>query len=135
MDLRMLSYEFVILEEQGAQCEFGIDDIYWDGGTTGVAHETLPPARFELHRNYPNPFNPSTPFSFNLKEASDITLDIYTLQGQRVKVLSSGSFGAGDHSITWNGTDSDGRALASGVYFYRLNTSHGSDTRKCILLK
>jgi len=135
MDLQMLSYEFVILEENGAQCELGIDDIYWDGGTTGLVHETLPPLGFELHRNFPNPFNPSTTFSFSLKEASQVDLEIYNLQGQRVKVLSSGSFGAGDHQITWNGTDSNGRALASGVYFYRINTPQGSDTKKCILLK
>jgi beta-glucanase (GH16 family) len=135
IDLRMLSYEFVILEENGAQCEFGLDDIYWDGGTTGIVHQTMPPAGFELKANYPNPFNPHTTISFSLKEASEISLEIYNLYGQRIKVLSSGSFAAGDHSVNWNGTDSGNRPVASGLYFYRLHTPHGVATKKCILLK
>jgi beta-glucanase (GH16 family) len=98
MDLRMLSYEFVILEEQGTQCQFALDDIYWSGGSTPVEDAVIVPASFELRGNYPNPFNPSTIISFSLKEASEVSLDIYNLQGQKVATLASGSYGAGEHN-------------------------------------
>lgn len=135
IDLRMLSYPFVILEESGAQCEFGLDDIYWDGGSTDIIHDTIPPVGFELKANYPNPFNPNTTISFNLKEASEISLEIYNVYGQRIKVLSSGSYRAGENSVSWDGTDSGNRPVASGIYFYQLRTPKGLDTRKCVLLK
>lgn len=135
IDLRMLSYQFVILEESGAQCEFGLDDIYWDGGSTDIIHDTIPPVGFELKANYPNPFNPNTTISFNLKEASEISLEIYNVYGQRIKVLSSGSYRAGENSVSWDGTDSGNRPVASGIYFYQLRTPKGLDTRKCVLLK
>ncbi len=135
IDLRMLSYEFVILEEQGAQCQFAIDDIYWEGGGTANDEDILTPAGFKLMPNYPNPFNPTTTFSFKLETASELSLEISNLKGQRIKLLASGNYAPGDHSIIWDGTDSAGRVLPSGIYFYRLNTSHGSEMRKCILLK
>lgn len=135
IDLRMMSYEFVILEENGAQCSFGLDDIYWEGGTSDADdHVTLPPS-FDLKQNYPNPFNPVTNISFTLKETSQIRLEIYNLRGNKVKTLISAMMNPGDHSYIWDGTDSDSRALSSGIYFYKLETNQGSDLKKCILLK
>lgn len=135
IDLRMLSYEFVILEENGTQCEFGLDDIYWDGGSSGLADELNVPKPFELRHNYPNPFNPDTNIGFALKEASHIRLEIYNLRGHKVKTLISGWISPGEHSYAWDGTDSENRAVSSGVYFYQLETPRGSERKKCILLK
>lgn len=135
IDLRMLSYEFVILEEQGTQCQFGLDDIYWSGGTTAAGEETQALKAFELHRNYPNPFNPETNVGFNLKQASHVRLQIYNLRGQKVKTLMSGWKAAGDHSTVWDGTDSDNQPVGSGVYFYKLETQTGMELKKCLLLK
>ncbi len=59
IDLRMLSYEFVILEVNGTSCEFGLDDIYWEGGITGIDNENSEikyAVGFSLQDNYPNPF-------------------------------------------------------------------------------
>ena len=67
IDLRMLSYEFVILEVNGASCEFALDDIYWEGGgTVDVSKENkdLISQKFILYDNYPNPFNSSTTISY-----------------------------------------------------------------------
>ncbi|MBC8426236.1 glycoside hydrolase family 16 protein, partial [bacterium] len=71
IDLRMLSYSFVILEEHGAACEFALDDIYWDGGSsTGVGdHNGVSGRRVNLHANAPNPFNARTELRFDLPEA------------------------------------------------------------------
>ena len=135
MDLRMLSYEFVILEEQGAQCEFGLDDIYWDGGTSGLSEDTAMLKPFELHHNYPNPFNPETNIGFVIKEASNIKLEIFNLHSQKVKTLISEWKAAGNYSTVWDGTDSDNNPVTSGIYFYKLETARGSELKKCILLK
>jgi len=91
-----------------------------------------------LHRNYPNPFNPSTTISFNLtaKNAKDAKIEIYNLKGQKVKTLSNSNFTEGNHSVVWNGDDDTGKPVSSGVYFYKLNVNGKSESvRKCLLLK
>jgi len=123
------------LEEQGVQCEFALDDIYWEGGTSDAAAEVISPQPFVLRPNYPNPFNPSTTIGFSLLESADVRLEIYNLQGRKLKTLISARLGAGDHSTVWDGSDSAQRSLASGVYFYKLETGTGSGLGKCLLLK
>ncbi len=135
IDLRMLSYEFVILEEQGAQCTFGLDDIYWDGGGNAVDDDLSIPRPVSLQTNYPNPFKGSTTINFTLKEATDIRLEIFNIHGQRIKTLFSGRKDTGNHALIWDGTDSQHNKVASGIYLYHLTTRQGSDIKKCILLK
>ena len=86
-----------------------------------VAVETEQPVPFSVSPPYPNPFNPSTTIEFTLPEASDVTLDIYNSAGQKVRRLVSGRMSVGMHTAVWDGRDSGGGALASGVYFCRLN--------------
>jgi len=135
IDLRMLSYEFVILEENGVQCQLALDDIYWDGGTVDNDDPISVPVSYKLNRNYPNPFNPSTTISFSLSKASNVSLVVYNIQGQKIRTLYSGMAAAGENSKVWDGKDNSGRSVASGVYFYRLSTPQGSAQKKCILLK
>ena len=135
IDLRMLSYEFVILEVNGAQCEFALDDIYWDGGTIDSQENTIDLQQFTLQQNFPNPFNPTTNINFSLKNASNVQIDIFNLKGQRVKTLISQTINAGEHSITWNGNDDSNSPVSSGIYYYKISTEFGEDTKKCILMK
>lgn len=135
IDLRMLSYEFVILEEQGAQCQFGLDDIYWEGGTSDVADDYIQPNPVELGDNYPNPFHTFTNITYTVKDASPIRLEIFNLRGQKVKTLVTEWAESGDYSVSWDGTDSADRAVCPGIYLYRLVTAKGFDLKKCILLK
>jgi hypothetical protein len=93
------------------------------------------PASFVLDQNYPNPFNPTTTISFSLPEASDITLAVYNILGRRVTMLADGSFPAGTHMVSWGGRDDRGKAAASGIYLYRLQTDEFSLSRKMLLLK
>jgi hypothetical protein len=60
---------------------------------------------------------------------------VFDLRGRRVTVLFHGRAGQGSHTVYWNGTDTEGRRLASGVYFYRLEAGGNSITRKMILAK
>jgi len=87
------------------------------------------PTEFTLNQNYPNPFNPTTNLSFTLPVASDYTLSIYNVSGQRVAEFS-GFEQAGEKVITWS---ADG--LASGIYFYQLKTDAFSAVKKMVLLK
>jgi tetratricopeptide (TPR) repeat protein len=89
-----------------------------------------------LHRNYPNPFNPSTTISFSIPEQSKIQIMIYNIKGQKVKTVTNESFDKGIHSVVWNGVDDSGRNVSSGVYFYNLSVNGKSKAiKKCLLLK
>ena len=89
----------------------------------------------ELQQNAPNPFNSQTVLSYFLPEPGPVRMEILTLTGQRVAVLSRGQQKAGYHRLTWDGLDDAGRPLASGVYLYRLVTTDGVLTRKLVLLR
>jgi subtilisin family serine protease len=93
------------------------------------------PVAFSLSQNYPNPFNPTTAINFTLPSAQDVSLVIYNLLGQRVKLLRTGRLPAGQHTVAWNATDESGRQVASGVYFYRLTAGENSLRRKMLLLR
>ena len=110
-----------------------------DGRTAMVsfapsAGKTLPDG-FTLSQNYPNPFNPTTQIDFSLSAASEVRLTVYNLMGREVSRLIDDRLEAGQHSTTWNGRDRDGQIVSSGVYFYRLKTENGEQTRKMILMK
>jgi hypothetical protein len=94
----------------------------------------IPAANF-LGNNYPNPFNPSTTFQFGLKQAQNVKITIYNVRGQVVKTLVNGMTPAGIHNIVWNGKDNNNRAIASGMYFYKMETNDYSKVKKTILLK
>ncbi|UCG51686.1 MAG: T9SS type A sorting domain-containing protein [Candidatus Latescibacterota bacterium] len=88
-----------------------------------------------LHRNYPNPFNPTTTISFSLSHPADVTLVIYNIVGQKIATLEQGRFGTGVHYTDWDGTSDLGESVASGVYFCRLRVGEILETRRMVLLK
>jgi hypothetical protein len=93
------------------------------------------PTNYELMPNYPNPFNPETTISFTLPLSSQVELTIYNVIGQQVVTLINDEYPAGVHQVIWNGMDGMGRAVASGVYLYRLTAAGNVMTRKMMLLK
>jgi hypothetical protein len=92
-------------------------------------------SQITLYRNYPNPFNPDTTIAFHLSSDDIVTLTIFNTKGQKVKDIFAGFLSGGTHRLLWNGTDEQGRAVSSGVYFYRLETSLETKSSKIILLK
>ena len=104
-------------------------------GTTTPVDQTLMPQPAVLHPNYPNPFNPATTFSFKLKFEDEAELVIIDARGHLVRTLAQGVRPAGMHEITWDGTDDQGRQVASGVYYYRLRAAGLQYTRAATLLK
>ncbi|HOS65802.1 MAG TPA: FlgD immunoglobulin-like domain containing protein [Candidatus Latescibacteria bacterium] len=99
-----------------------------------VQNVPAPPA-FSLSQNTPNPFNPSTTLRFGLPEAGHVTLAVYDVNGRLVRSLAAGRFEAGRHEVVWDGCDSNGRAVGSGVYLARLTASQGVVTRRMVLLR
>lgn len=92
-------------------------------------------ARFALAQNAPNPFNPATVIAFELARPSHVRLEVFDVAGARVAVVADGPLPAGRHARTWRGADDAGRAVASGVYFYRLTSDEGVLTRRMLLLR
>ncbi|NBC18739.1 MAG: T9SS type A sorting domain-containing protein, partial [Bacteroidetes bacterium] len=82
--------------------------------------DDAPPQTYQLGSSYPNPSNPSTQIPYALPERSRVRLVIYNALGQRVRTLVDREQGAGPHRARWDGRAEDGRPVASGVYFYRL---------------
>jgi flagellar hook assembly protein FlgD len=88
-----------------------------------------------LYQNVPNPFNPTTAISFYLPRAARANLTIYDVRGRRVVTLVDGTVPAGFKRITWNGINTSGQQVSTGVYFYRLETGGRVLTRKMVMVK
>ena len=86
--------------------------------------------------NYPNPFNPTTTIKYNVKEAGNVAIEVYNVKGQKINTLVNDYATAGEHTVIWNGTDSNNHSVASGVYFYKMKAGgRYTSTKKMILLK
>ncbi len=88
------------------------------------------PVKFDLHQNFPNPFNPSTTIDFDVPVVSNVSLRIFDLLGRQVAVVADGMYQPGRHEIVWNA-----EGLSSGVYIYRMQAAGFVQNRKLILLK
>lgn len=97
-------------------------------GVQNVSSEI--PVQYELSQNYPNPFNPVTNIRFSIPKEGFVTLKVFDITGKEVRTLVNEDLQAGKFNVDFSGTD-----LASGVYFYRINTSGFSDVKKMILVK
>ena len=122
----------------------GVRAVYDDGVSqiityefeyAGVSADNPVVTKTQLHKNYPNPFNPETTISFSINTPGRVQIDIYNIKGEKVCTLVREEYPAGNHSVVWNGTDNQNRSVASGVYMYRMSTENYSSTKKMILIK
>ncbi|KAA3601585.1 MAG: T9SS C-terminal target domain-containing protein [Calditrichaeota bacterium] len=88
-----------------------------------------------LEQNFPNPFNPSTKINFQIAKEGKVTLRIFNLNGELINELVNDNLNEGSHSVNWNGTNSEGKSVSSGTYFYKLEAGTFTQTNKMILLK
>ena len=113
--------------------------------TTEFAQEQpAGPESFALLQNFPNPFNPSTTISFNISEGSAVSVEVFSLLGQRIRTLVEGSMSAGRQSVTWDGRSDTGIPVSSGTYILRMESRPLSEsassgrliqTRRMMLLR
>jgi hypothetical protein len=115
------------------------DNIFFDisntnfsiRSVTGITNNNIELPKFQLLQNYPNPFNPTTMIKFSIPKMSNVTLNIYDVKGQLVVTLINNELRTeGNYSVEF-----DGSRLASGVYFYKLQSMNLVETRRMILLK
>jgi len=102
---------------------------------TRVGSPEVSPVEYRLKQNYPNPFNPVTAIPYTLAKPSNVTLTIYNAWGQVVRVLVNESRTEGEHVEAWDATDEMGKAVGSGLYFYRLDADDFTDMKKMMLLR
>lgn len=108
-----------------------------DGLSTRISNDrVIVPSDFELHSNYPNPFNPSTTFSFTLPLDKRVSVKIYDMTGRLVRTLVDGEqYVQGTHSVVWNGLTDGGTAVASGQYVYTLEWGQFRQAKRMVLVK
>ena len=116
-------YEVAVGTESGTQLLFVTDAI------------TTPAAGLTLYQNHPNPFNPSTTFSFYLPERCRVTLTVYDAAGAEICRLVDAELEAGPYTEEWNGLNTAGERVSSGVYFYSLKAGKGRISKKMVLLR
>ena len=115
----------------------GVGEIVITENVTHLKLNKIPilPLEYSLNQNFPNPFNPSTSISFSIPKDGNVNLSVFNLNGHRVKDLINGNINAGIHTVTWNGFNSDGKPVSSGVYLYIIKSDSFSAMKKMILMK
>lgn len=132
-------YEYVDDRAPDEGAVYWLQEIANDGSVTwlgSVKLEALASARDAiLSQNYPNPFNPHTAVSFFLPATSRVTVSVYDSSGRLIKTLVDDVRTTGVHRCEWDGRNTAGDDVASGVYFYRLNAGKISKTKKMTLVR
>ena len=105
------------------------------GDVIAVENQNNLPENYSLSQNRPNPFNLSTIVEYTIPEVLPVTLEIYNLNGQRIRTLEQGYKPAGRYSLQWDGKDFAGNDLSSGIYFYQLTTPKFNEIKKMMLVK
>jgi len=93
------------------------------------------PEKFEVWQNYPNPFNSLTTFKYRMAKPGNVKIEIYDIAGQHIKTLVNETQKAGIHSILWDGTNLNTKAVSSGLYFYVVELDGNVTGKRMILLK
>ena len=126
-----ICYKISALDVHGNESGFA---LLAPDGVTGTDTPKAPEASY-LAQNYPNPFNPTTRITFGLSAPTHVSLRIYDAAGRLVRALVNEERRAGRYEDSWDGRDSSGRSVSSGIYFYRLNAGAFESTKKMILVR
>lgn len=132
------SHPLVVIPAEGAGTmqlgEVELADYYGRAIPVRIGSSPLP-AAFALHQNHPNPFNNATTIYYELPQAGEVTIDVFNILGQRVRVLVAADQPAGVYSVSWDGTDDAGAVVASGIYIYRMSAAGVTTEKKMVLMK
>jgi hypothetical protein len=103
---------------------------YYLSTSSSESQKNQIPDVFVLHQNYPNPFNPSTTIGFTLPKSEFVELKVYNILGKEVSTLVSNKLNSGNHTYQFNGNN-----LASGIYYYRIQSGEFQDMKKMVLIR
>jgi len=135
-----LAYSNAALQTAGKD-GFPIGDLNWfplkkaEWLLTDVKRVDPLPQEYTLAQNFPNPFNPSTSIQFTIPQNELVRLVVYNMLGQKVRTIVDQEMEAGTFVANWDGRNDAGHQLASGAYFYRLETKSYAKTMSMLLLK
>lgn len=95
------------------------------------------PGNYELAQNSPNPFNPATTIDYGIPDgvSGNVTLKVFDLRGAVVKTLVNHAGSPGMYSVVWDGTDTSGNRVSSGVYIYTIQASEFTRSNKMMLMR
>jgi hypothetical protein len=120
----------------------GSYDIYGqnlnDDGSLGGDVAPVPGTNhtlIQLDQNHPNPFNPTTDIVFSLPTRQFVVLQVFDTRGRFVRTLLNAEAGPGSHTVHWDGRNTNGNEVPSGMYFYQLETGDERQVRKMVLIK
>jgi hypothetical protein len=140
-----MGFNFNNVEEGGEQLQlaknvltsyFGIPNCFYASAVEEDPSTDAPPIPDVLFQNAPNPFNPETSIRYSVSAAGRAAIRVYAVSGAIVRTLVDRHHAPGAYSVRWDGRDDRGRNLATGVYFYRLETASGVvDSKKLLMLK
>ena len=108
--------------------------IFYNDLTAADEGSSDQPNNFRLYQNYPNPFNPNTTIEYELANSGDVQIDVYDMQGIKIKTLVNNYKPSGKHLVSWNGKSDRGQSVASGVYFLNFSFENFNQYKKAILI-
>ncbi len=125
--------------KRGTQYGYSLYEIgIYNSTATSIrfnAEDGLMPSGFYLSNNYPNPFNPSTTIDYEIPRSCYVKIEVYNSIGELITTLENDFKNAGRFSILWNGKDSNGKNVPSGIYFYRMSANGMTLVKKMIMLR
>ncbi len=129
------SYDTTTVTFMAEEGESKTFDIVVNSVTSVDEQKSVIPASYSIEQNYPNPFNPNTTIRYSLPEKTYVRLKVFDTLGRQVRVLFDGEQLQGEQQTFWNGRDNSGRLVASGVYFYRIETDAFRKTTKMLFIQ
>ncbi len=123
----------VVVENPDGQNALVAAGFTWNAVATDVPADLRGPTTFALERNVPNPFNPRTLIRFAVPRTAPVQLRVYDARGRAVVTLVDEPMPAGHHEVVWDGRDTSGRTVASGVYFARMRSEDFASTQKMLM--
>jgi hypothetical protein len=104
--------------------------------TTGIKLiDNTVPQTYSLDQNYPNPFNPTTVIKYTIPKEGSVKIQVFDITGRLVTTLVNANEATGTYSVTWDGRNSGGQAVSSGIYLYRLQANDFVSVKKMVMLK
>lgn len=133
------SYSFIDENVVTGSYTYRLKQIDFDGtfsySEVVTVEVDLTPGNYELYQNYPNPFNPSTKIEFQVPEVSNVSIAIYDMLGQQIRLLFNDEVVPGRYTLEWNGKNNSGTQMSSGVYIYRITAGDFIQSREMVLMK
>jgi hypothetical protein len=123
---------FKQIDDDSGSVFFDDLDLFYSNLST---NSSFAPANYNLFQIYPNPFNNRTIFQFKIEDFSPVTLTIVNVLGQHITTVVDRDLNTGEHKFFWDGTNYNGKALPSGIYFAILKGNSGVEVQKIVLLK